>query len=480
MTRRDTLLATLERALERTPPALEEDGSIRLQTLFSVPRRINSVYPWAHVGDGEPVATWQEHVVITAGWEPHGGSERLFYALELYVYTIPAQSAALVYVSKLDSTGFGPPAYPSNIRQHLDGKERDSPSLTTTLTAAAIEHFASRRHWETSVNHIALHIFARSQAAYLFPASPNNKNKRILSDTALIRWWRACISEAIHAVPVCRTDAYYVLPGIAQLDSRTLVPLPHGADRVSAARWKYGHPYSEEGTGGELPPLPLHPQPDEARSSNGAWFPLKLTLATTIPIFPDDPKGRFVRELANQAHEPGVARPSGLTHTERAALMERQALDRTSIDAYWEGLGFRQECSSGNIAGVFIVGFTGNEVDGEREAPIAQAYALPHPMLSDLVLEYIQQDKCDWSGEDAPRLTHRYYEAVDRALRRKGGLGNAPEGHSARGKVWTCIQLQAIKSDARTVAQERAARTDASRSGATSCVHTLTVKRRRK
>ena len=151
MTRRDTLLATLERALERTPPALEEEGSLRLQTLFSVPRRINSIYPWAHVGAGEPVATWQEHVVITAGWEPHGGSVRLFYALELYVYTIPAQSAALVYVSKLDSTGFGPSAVPSNIRRHLDGKERDSPSLTTILTAAAIEHFVSRKHWGTSV-----------------------------------------------------------------------------------------------------------------------------------------------------------------------------------------------------------------------------------------------------------------------------------------------------------------------------------------
>ncbi|WFD35939.1 hypothetical protein MCUN1_002810 [Malassezia cuniculi] len=402
--RRDTLLASLEDALAKRPPALAESGSVRLVTLFSVPRRVSSLYPLAHAGESEPVGTWQEHVVITAGWRPTDGQERLFYALELYVYTLPAQSAAVVYVSKLDSTGFAPKAVPKDVRDHLDTK---TPSITVTLTSAAIEYFVSRRHWKTNVEHVSLHIFARAQAAYLFPASPRNKNKHVLSDTALIRWWRACVSEAI-LMSKSSANAYYAIPGVSRLDSHPLVPLP-GQDIVGEAGWKYGHPYDEQQQS-----LPLHPQPPESRSSSDAWFPAKRTLANTIPVFPDDPMGRFINELASQAHEPGTARPSGVSQAERTALMERRALERTSIESYWEGLGFRQECSSGNIAGVFIVSFTG-ESSGERVAPSAQPHALPYPMLGELVLEYIQQDKCDWSGDEAPRLTEQYYNGVDLA-----------------------------------------------------------------
>ena len=477
MTRRDTLLASLERAVQERPPALTESGNLRIQTMFGVPRRTNSIYPLAHAGESDPLGTWQEHILITAGWEPHGGSERLFYALELYVYTLPAQSAALVYVSKLDSTGFGPAIVSRSIRTHLGNKWRDSPSLISTLTAASIEYFCSRRHWEFAVEHVSLHIFARSQAAYLFPASPKNKCKRVLSDTGLIRWWRSCVTEAILMTRASRIDAYYTVPGLALLDSHPLVPLP--SDRIATAGWRYGHPYGAD-ENNDRPPLPLHPNSSEKRNSNGSWFPQKQTVATTVPVFPDDPKGRFVSELANQAHGPGVALPTRSAHADRSALMERHVLERTSIDAYWEALGFRQECSSGNIAGVFIVGFTG-ESSGERVTPKAKKYALPYPMLDELVLERIQQDKCDWSGDDAIPHTQQFYDAVDRALRRKGGAGNDDSGtHAAEGVLWTRFALCAIDPDAHAAAQKCASNDYASRSGNTSCVNTLTVKRRRK
>lgn len=525
-----TLLAACSAALRAASPPLAESGTIRLHTLFSRPRPVRSLYPLAHVdivSDAEPVSTWLEHVVVTAAWKPAAtGSERLNYALELYVYTLPAQRAALVYVSKLDTTGYGPASVPARVRAHLPAPQKHAPSLTAVLTAGALEYFASRTHWTASptpVDHVSTHVLARAQAAYLFPTSETQGRKHVLSDTTLIRWWRAVLSDVVYrrriAVPKERVDAYYVIPGYSRLDSHPLVPLvapmanknmPEDRDgRAAMAQWVYGHPYTRRGAQtDDLPPLPLHAHVNETRFTSMPKCPAlqRRTIATLVPVFPDDPKGRFVDELCSLAHEPGklihIDAPGKRTTVEREVLSECTMLERTSPDGFWERLGFRQECNSGSAVGVFFVGTSALDIpssaasategtvrkDGSdaekkdvpatipcdvpatslgdatvkyrRETPAAQPYALPHPVLDDLLLKHVLQDACTWSEPtEAEALTRRLFEAVDRAQRRKSGAHDQSGELAGYGRMWGYVGLEQTPAQMITTAEAAAAHT---------------------
>ncbi|WFD27668.1 hypothetical protein MNAN1_002669 [Malassezia nana] len=497
-----SLTKVLVRALEKHAPALAESGRLRIQTLFSRPLAVRSLYPLAHVhpteAPGPPddfVRVWQEQVLVTAAWEPDGGEERLAYALELYVYTLPEQEAALVYVSKLDTTGYAPRAHTARIRAHLPEPYTHAPSLTSTLTAAAIDYFASRAHWadhSVPVQHVSVHVLARSQSAYLFPSSAEHANKHVLSDAALIRWWHTCLGDTVRACQdKAQVDAFYVIPGYQRLDSHTIVPLH---SQTSAQNlWHYGHPYSEKGSGKSaesLPPLPLHAAAWEARRS---YMPSSAamqarTLATLVPVFPDDPKGRYMNELCSTGHEPGFMPRINKDHKpspeHRQAMMERQALEKVSIEAYWEQMGFRQECSSGNAVGVFVICISAKDAcpPAERKAPEAQTFSLPHPLLPNLMLEHLQQDACAWSDvAQAVRLTRHFYEGVHRALRRKGGAHASAEEYDRLGEglLWAHVPLTAVPGDLVASATVRAGEVPAAR-GAEAPVHVLSVKRRRR
>lgn len=492
-----SLCTALRRALDAHAPALSEAGHLRIHTLFSRPLLIRSLYPLAHIHptdacQGAPVDVWQEQVLVTAAWKPEEGEERLAYALELYVYTLPEQSAALVYVSKLDTTGYGPRTHPPRIRAHLPTKV---PSLTSTLTSTTMDYFASRMHWTRAntaqVQHVSVHVLARAQGAYLFPSSASQTNKRVLSDAALIRWWHACLSDVVRKRhdqgPV---DAFYVIPGYQRLDSHAIVPL----SEASLALWQYGHPYSEKGCGrdaNDLPPLPLHAARYETRASSASLTPAlqARTLATLIPVFPDDPKGRYVNELCGTAHEPGfllkIPKDQKPTPEQREAMSERQALEKVTVDAFWEQMGFRQECSSGNAVGVFVVGTSTKEacVSTAPASVEAQPLSLPHPLLPHLMLEHLQQDACVWSdAAQATRLTQQFYEGVDRALRRKGGASTQPnhQGLVGEGTVWVTLPLAAVSPDQVAQAETRACEVLPAARGTEAPVRVLSVKRRRR
>ncbi|WFC96923.1 hypothetical protein MBRA1_003589 [Malassezia brasiliensis] len=503
MAPRDSLLGACTAALHRAFP-LQEAGRVRIQTSFSRPYPVRSLYPLAHIHptDGhasrasDAFAVYKEHVVVTATWTPTGGEERMMYAIECYVYTLPACGAGLFYVAKLDSTGYGPRVVPQ--RTHLPATYRDAPSIATALTAATVTYFASRAHWRhlPHITHVSVHVLARAQAAYLFPSSPDNPGKRALSDAALIRWWRACLSEAIAQLrkthPTDHVHAYYMIPGYAKLDSHPLVPLvpteapsaPTGRDAaVYAAGWVYGHPYSAAGAESAVrPALPLHPCDDEQRTVHTNDAQRRVSLATLIPVFPDDPKGRFINELCSSAHEPGkraAGDVTGVSAAHRDAMIERQALDRMDVDRFWESMGFRQECSSGNAVGVFVVSVSGcpegkgmettseAEVTDEaraapeptaelaaepaaepashRAAPAPQPGSLPQSTLEDLVIKYMLQDACRWGdATEAVRLTEHYLVALDRATRRKT---SESEGVDTEHQLWDTVDLEATPAE---------------------------------
>lgn len=592
-------------------------GTVKLHVLFSVPRQARELYPFAHVDADDayatskstPVKALVEHIFVTASFtSPQGGKEdegqgdkrpegedtKLIYALECFLYTLPAHDAALLYVSKIDSSGWGPTPVPSHLRSLIkeeggrettvtgragetnggNNRARDfnhSTSITKVLTQAFLSYFASLTHWNASkslpsIRHISLHILARAQRAYLFPSSEENKNKRVLSDGQLIKWWRAIVSEvSCHVRRRCEdlgktldVRNYYIIPGYTDLESHPLVPLPprtsarrSTSERLTSeqalaeAHWIYGHPYSRKGAGLKstepLPPLPLSGPSFDMRSA-----PLinEDHIATLLPHFPDDPKSRFIAEISRDSHEhakgssqsqqssieregstdnttsntngatgsgssqnrttskrrsatpstptkrlkaengrassssrrntpvhssSASASPSPspikLTSTQRIHMRERGGLNKVSPDEFWERMGFRQECCSGNAVGVFVALFTlmskdeqkhGSETasaeaisngedrtltgDGRRLAASmeCQPFALPHPTIKDIVYKHLLIDACEWNdAAKAVELTRTWNRIVERNLKRKAAGAAAEEARNALSQATT-------------------------------------------
>lgn len=429
------LLERVQHALSNSAAAQAARGRVRLQVLFSVPRQARELYPYAHVdaldasktARSHSIEAYVEQVFMTASYAEEGadGQERLTYALECFLYTLPKQRAAVLYVSKLDSSGWGPRLAPRHLQPFLTQQSRDasssaaaplqaSTSITRVITEAFLRHFACLDHWAADdrlprVEHLSLHILARAQGAYLFPSSNENATKHILTDGQLIKWWRSVVSSVVARAKDNHLDArpFYIIPGYDRLESHQLLPLLSGD-----SEWVYGHPFSRKGAGlsenETLPPLPLAgPTFGGPSVGNGLTAVPLLSanhIATLLPHFPDDPKSRFIAELARDAHEhasafpakrradgvsqearrstplrrsatpstppPSSSRRAGsrsgtsspspvkLTSSQRQSMRERLALDQVSADEFWARMAFRQECCSGNAVGVFVALFT--------------------------------------------------------------------------------------------------------------------------
>ncbi|WFD41455.1 hypothetical protein MPSI1_000082 [Malassezia psittaci] len=535
MAQEGSLLNACEAALQRVFP-LSESGSIRIDTLFGRPTPVRSLYPLAHVHPSDAQAThtsdapavYKEHVIVSASWKPENGEDRMMYALEMFVYTLPTCGAGLLYVSKLDSTGFTPSAITT--RSQIPDEYRHTPSVIAALTSATITYFASRSHWREipHITHVSVHVLARAQPAYLFPSSSNHPRKHVLSDAALIRWWQARLSESIHQVNISQPNdlvsAFYVIPGYSRLDSHPLVPLVTSASEqepksskayVRDAQWVYGHPYNfTDPQTNEHPALPLHPHPSEHRKVSGNEMQRRRCLSTLVPIFHDDPKGRFINELCASAHEPGHRSATntmyGVPQAQREAMLEREALDRIGIDQFCESLGYRQECCSGNAVGVFVVNVsqlglpdarvvtassqqeqsneqsslnsqpTDSHTASKRSAPHAQPDSLPTNTLENLLLKYMLQDACQWSDEtQAVQLTRQYHEALDRASQKR--TSQTSQQKLDEKNLWTTVQLEEFPE--RLLKQPATDSTSSSTSTNTppdSSVRVLSVKRKRR
>ncbi|PWN35211.1 uncharacterized protein FA14DRAFT_133262, partial [Meira miltonrushii] len=496
------LLQTVRSALDNSAAAKSVRGKIRLEVLFSIPRQARELYPYAHYDAQDAsktarsysVEAYIEHVFMTASYineeaesekkegEPEGKTgPRLMYALECFLYTLPKHRSAVLYVSKLDSSGYGPRLPAKHLQPFLPRQKDDasssaaaplhaSTSITRVITEAFIRHFASLDHWNgqdkrlPKVDHLSLHILARAQGAYLFPSSNENSTKHVLSDGQLIKWWRSVVTSVVGLAKSNQLDVrpFYIIPGYDRLESHILLPLP-SAD----SDWVYGHPYSLKGAGlpdgASLPPLPLSgptfgKDGEMVLASTPSVTPSSLNaqhIATLLPHFPDDPKSRFIAELANDAHEitsishnsvplnkrraVGAAVPIPTPVEHENGMRERSALDRVSADEFWARMAFRQECCAGNAVGVFVALFTrqvlstdeptvtkpvsnltnGNTGGGRSMA--GQPLALPHQILQDIIFKRLMIDDCDWSkSELSIDLTRNWEQAIGQALQRKG------------------------------------------------------------
>ncbi|KAJ7254373.1 DUF1714 domain-containing protein, partial [Mycena haematopus] len=326
-----------------------------IHVLVSSPRKFQGLFPFAQP---RPRSYLQDILVLLSERTTPDSPRVLTSAIEACVYNIPTTSCAILYVSKVDSTG-----------------QSSSPSPAATLVRSLLTYYADATTRPVSADHLWIHLFARAQSQYLFPNSADFSGKHPLNDVKLCAWWKRVLSDMAFAVSAQgnTTNAvlrlYYVLPGYSQLEAEHLMVRAAASSITDMPRplWIYGHPYSQK----DIPlPCPA-PTPDPQRRQQN--------LGHFIPTFDDDPKSRFMDEIGCTDTEgirsPPRKRPRTTVQHSNAADIPKEAaaekdrvgakeerllgeLGKVSADDFWERMSFRQECVAGAVTGFFVVGIS--------------------------------------------------------------------------------------------------------------------------
>ena len=350
---RDELLAALN-----TLPGVRE---FHIHVLVTAPSKDNSLYPYA---SPRPRLYAQDILVLLSEQANPDAPRILVAAIEASLYHAPATDCAILYVSKIDSTGHGL-----------------SPPPTATLVRSFIRWYADPATRPVAVRHLWIQLFARAQGQYLFPNSSDYPGKRPLSDARLCAWWRRVIGQVGEDVREAigvegRVGMYYVLPGHNELEARQVMgsgSFPSTSTSTSSAepQWIYGHPYSQTN-------IPLPCPPPEGSHNLGHY----------IPSFEDDPKNRFMDEIAftdtpaspRKRRRTDTSRDDGDDPDSRDGQKEKDKkqrpmgeLSKVEPDEFWERMSFRQECVAGAVTGFFAMGISVPEdcMPSPRPSPLA-------------------------------------------------------------------------------------------------------------
>ncbi|KAL8280527.1 hypothetical protein RQP46_007175 [Phenoliferia psychrophenolica] len=384
---------------------------LAVQVVRSQPRRSHALFPHA---SNLKTKVWQEEVLVLLKERALGSTEARVpaCALEASVYTIPATSTSLVYVSKVDTSGLG----------------CSSPSPTRTLVAAFIEH--ALRHPPHATTRVRVHVFARAQGQYLFPGSIENPEKHVLDDKGLLRWWKSSLALAATRTAAANAadnnDApvqlFYLIPGLSHAES-----LPYVPDTATPA-WQYGHPYATVTSPLHLASAPPAPTTD------------------FIPNFPDDPKARFITNLVSSAVASAGAPDDydELVHalssrsfasgtasaTALEALNQERARERSrfldgcpgGVDEWWERMAFRQECCSGTLVGFFVVvrDRPGADVEAPSVAPKPEATAVGHTIFTKLWSQFHNVDYARTGLEKCRAAADKWERDVELVVKSEG------------------------------------------------------------
>lgn len=264
--------------------------------------------------------------------------ELLILAIEVLVYS--TRSLTTLFVSKADSTGY---------LSELQLPRSQSSSPLKAICGTFISWLARERQREGKK--LVISLFARAQDQYLFPASIDNKNKHVLDDRGLVKWWCKVLDPIIWeyqaeeerqpfqekltegasngtAASQNATTAkgYLVIPGYETYDTLRYVPPP--PTPTTPRRWAASHPLLQIAPHPAAPPRCL------------------------VPHFPDDPKARFLDELDEELPDRGEAVIADGGTPSRSNGMWKSV---KTLDQFWEFMAFRQECSSGRIVGFIWV-----------------------------------------------------------------------------------------------------------------------------
>ncbi|EAT77168.2 hypothetical protein SNOG_15503 [Parastagonospora nodorum SN15] len=270
--------------------------------------------------------------------------ELLVLAIEVLIYT--TRSLTTIFVSKADSTG---------CLSELQLPRGQSGSPLKTICGTFVSWLATERQREGKK--LVVSLFARAQDQYLFPASIDNKNKHVLDDRGLVKWWCKVLdpivwqykaeeerksfadrlTEGVNAGSNGQTSSAYatakgflVIPGFEPYDTLRYIPPPPRPN--TPRRWAATHPLLQ------IAPHPAAPP------------------RCIVPHFPDDPKARFLDELDEELPDRGTDAmvADGGTPSRSTGIWKSVK----TLDQFWEFMAFRQECSSGRIVGFIWVVIT--------------------------------------------------------------------------------------------------------------------------
>ncbi|KAK7993980.1 ribonuclease T2 [Apiospora arundinis] len=248
----------------------------------------------------KPLKTYcEKHFLAVSIEHPESKEQLLVLAFEVYLYT--TSFSTVIFVSKADSTG-----HPSPIRE-----------VTTAFVTYLVAQ-RRRKHIQCVIN-----LFARAQSQYLFPGSIKNGGKHVLDDRGLVRWWCRVLNPLLEPSSEStsseweKVHGYLIVPGLEQYDTRLLLP------RTQKAKdnWTLNDPLER------ISPYAADP----------ATYGKNIPPRCLIPMYPDDPKARFVDELEETT--PLRQRLTGGWPTPK------------TMDQFWELMSHRQECSSGRLTG---------------------------------------------------------------------------------------------------------------------------------
>ena len=339
---RDAILARLSR--------LAGTREFHLHVLLSSPRKHVALFPFAIP---RPRSYLQDILILLSEQATPDSPRILVTAVEASVYNIPSTSCAILYVSKVDSTG-----------------QATLPSPTATVVRSLLTFYSDPATRPLAADHLWIHLFARAQAQYLFPNSSEYPGKHPLSDVKLCAWWRRVLSGVVveleaQVQPKPKIQLQYILPGYTELEAENALKFASSSSAPPLPVWSYGHPCSQS----EIP-LPCPPDSTEGVKNLGHF----------IPSFDDDPKSRFMDEMAYVINGDGIksparkrlrtsSYPSDRTSSETREDEEKDGhsgkegrplgeLSKVSADEFWERMSFRQECVAGAITGFFTVGIS--------------------------------------------------------------------------------------------------------------------------
>lgn len=392
---RDHLLVALN--------VLSDVREFHIHVLVSAPAKDNSLYPYSFP---RPRIYSQDILVLLSEQANPDAPRVLVSAIEARLYHVPSTDCAVLYVSKVDSTGQG-------LR----------PSPTATLVKAFIRWHTDPKSRPVATRHLWVQLFARAQGQYLFPNSSDHPGKRPLSDARLCAWWRQVLGQvgedAREALGVDavegRVHAYYVLPGHNELEAQQVmgVGFPPPSSSSVAVQWVYGHPYSQTRI-----PLPC-PRPEGLQN-----------LGHYIPSFEDDPKNRFMDEIAftdtpvsprkRARTDPpqdgdGPQSREGAKGREKKEARPKGELGKVGPDEFWERMSFRQECVAGAVTGFFALGVSVPEhrMPSPRPPPLApQPGQVPRAMNRRILSSLLTGVEFS-----TPERAHKATELIEGAVR---------------------------------------------------------------
>lgn len=329
------LMVTLRDFVAAELGKLPGSRTLTLHVLVSSPQREHELFPYAHTPKHHKIMSQNILMLVSENVEPDSPPSTstttgltttpriLTSALDATLYLFPGTSASILYIGKIDTTGFS----------------KVAPSPARTLARATIDYFVrpDTRPAECG-ERVWVHLFARAQSQYLFPDSAEWKGKRVLGDAGLVRWWWSLFGDVARDIAEVRqpgmyqynlnpfvrlivllfvvelrfkgTKLWYILPGFSDLEAYHTLASGSSFKLAQAGElpWTYGHPYDDP-----LISFPLWTKSPDTASGDSLSHQGELTkvksIAYLIPTFPDDPKARFLGEIASTTSEADVPPP---------------------------------------------------------------------------------------------------------------------------------------------------------------------------